>query len=295
MLTALRSELRWRAKKLARVGMALGSWASGSLLMRGRMASSPRVRVLMYHRFRDAPRDPFSVRPDEFEKQMRWLAERRLAVSADELGAFIAGRRSLPDGSVVVSVDDGFRDFLTDALPIMRKHGIPGICFVPVAEIADAAGLNGHGAEARLTWDDLEALSSAGIAIGSHSYEHRSLGRMSQSDAFEQARMSRSELERRLGRPIVTFAYPFGTRADYNDGTRVALHDAGYAQAFVTQHGAVVRGCDPLTIPRVKVEGGEALWMFRLIVRGGLDGWSAIDRTMWRLQQGGDRHVGTDC
>ena len=293
MLTVLRTELRWRAKKLARAGVALGSWASGSLLVRGRMASSPRVRVLMYHRFRDARRDPFSVRPAEFERQMRWLAEHRLAVSPDELAAFIAGRQSLPDGSVVVSVDDGFRDFLTEALPIMREHGIPGICFVPVAEIADHS--NGGGADARLTWNDLETLSSAGIAIGSHSYEHRSLGRMSQSDAYEQAHLSRTELERRLGRPVVTFAYPFGTRADYNDGTRVALHDAGYVQAFVTQHGAVMRGSDPLTIPRVKVEGGEALWMFRLIVRGGLDGWSAVDRTLWRLQQGGDRHAGTDC
>ena len=293
MLIRVRTELRWRAKKLARAGVAVGAWASGSLHMRRRTASSPRVRVLMYHRFRDARRDPFSVRPEEFERQMRWLAEQQLAVSADDLAAFIAGRRSLPDGSVVVSVDDGFRDFLTEALPIMRKHGIPGICFVPVAEIANGSGSDG--ADDRLTWADLDTLSAAGIAIGSHSYEHRSLGRMSRDDAYEQARRSRTELEHHLGRPIEAFAYPFGTRADYSDATRVALHEAGYAHAFVTQHGAVARGCDPLTIPRVKVEGGEALWMFRLIVRGGLDGWSVIDRTLWRLQQGGDRHAGPDC
>ena len=41
---------------------------------------------------------------------------------------------------------------------------------------------------------------------------------------------------------------------------------------------------DALALPRVKVEGGERMWMFRLLVRGGLDAWSLADRTLWRLQ-----------
>ncbi len=287
-MSRLLTEVRWRAKKAARVTMALLSWTSGALFFRRRFAKSPHVRVLMYHRFREDPRDPFSVSPAEFDRQMRWLSEHRLAVSAEDFAEFLLGRRELADGSVVVSVDDGYRDFLTEALPIMRRHGIPGICFVPVAEIA---GDGDTGTPERLTWRDLDTLIAAGIAVGSHSFEHRSLGSLSRGEAYAQAHRSRLELERHLGRRVVAFAYPYGTRADYNDTTRTVLEEAGYVHAFVTQHGAVTRRADPLEIPRVKIEGGEGLWMFRLIVRGGLDAWSWIDRSLWWLQQGGDRRA----
>ena len=50
-------------------------------------------------------------------------------------------------------------------------------------------------------------------------------------------------------------------------------------------HGAIAPGADPLTLPRVKIEGGEGLWMFRAIVDGGLDAWRWVDRFMWRLQE----------
>jgi hypothetical protein len=87
-----------------------------------------------------------------------------------------------------------------------------------------------------------------------------------------------------LGTPVTSFAYPFGTRADYNEATAALLREAGYTCAFTSQHGAIAPGADPLTLPRVKVEGGEGMWMFQSLTRGGLDGWRWIDRTLWSLQ-----------
>lgn len=273
-MSPLVTALRWHTKKIARGATALFSMLSGLLWVKARR-KTPHVRVLMYHRFRDTPRDPFSVRPEEFASQMRWLAQHQLAISPDDFVAFLDGNRALPSGSVLVSIDDGFLDFLSEAVPIMKRYGIPGICFIPVADVGDSE---------HVSWAELAALAASGIEVGSHSYNHVSLGHLAEIEVADQLRRSRTELEQRLKHPVRMFAYPYGTRADHNSSTRNALRKVGYTLGFVTQHGAVAPDCDRFTIPRIKVEGGESMWMFRLLVRGGLDAWSVFDRIFWRLR-----------
>jgi hypothetical protein len=109
---------------------------------------------------------------------------------------------------------------------------------------------------------------------------------MSAEEAREEAGRSRTVLEDHLGAPVTSFAYPFGTRTDFNTTTAAILRRCGYTCAFTSQHGAIRAGSEPFRLPRIKVEGGEPLWMFRRLVRGGLDGWRWIDRALWRLQAG---------
>jgi hypothetical protein len=71
----------------------------------------------------------------------RWLAEQRLAVSLADLEAFIAGRRALKDGAVLVTIDDGAPSVHTRAPSrSCGRHGIPAVLYVPAGELgADAA------------------------------------------------------------------------------------------------------------------------------------------------------------
>ena len=85
--------------------------------------------------------------------------------------------------------------------------------------------------------------------------------------------------------PSAGAVHPFGTRSDFNAETGRLLAGSGYACAFTAQHGAIQPGSDPVALPRVKIEGGEGLAMFRLICAGGLDAWRAVDHALWRLQQ----------
>jgi peptidoglycan/xylan/chitin deacetylase (PgdA/CDA1 family) len=275
----------WLVKKSARKSLALLSLASGSLGLRDRVAEA-RVRVLTYHRFGESTRDPFCVGVYDFERQMAWIASRGLAVSLADLRAFLAGKKSLPDGAVLVTIDDGCPSLLTHALPVLQCYDIPAVAFVPAGELTgQPARMDGpESPDARMSWDDLRALARAGVTIGSHAWSHRSLGRLPRDEARAEVERSRRELERRLEQSVTAFAYPFGTRADFSPVTRAILEAAGYDLAFTSQHGAVRPAFDPLTLPRVKVEGGERLWMFRLLVRGGLDAWQLADRALWRLQ-----------
>ena len=288
------SQSRWYLKKAARKGLAIGAWASGTLAVTRRVAAGPCVRVLTYHRFGDWARDPFCVSPRRFEAQMRWLAENRLAVSLEDLEAFLAGEKDLPENAVLVTVDDGFRSVCTEMLPVLKQYAIPAVAYVTPGLIRDRVECCtscepcDDGSGEYLSWGELERLAAGGVVIGSHGWTHRSLGRMGLIAARDEAVRSREVLQQRLGRRVTSLAYPYGTRADFSNATANILAETGYTIAFTSQHGAIAKGADPMELPRIKVEGGEGLWMFRLLCRGALDAWRLVDRTLWRIQ-GSDR------
>ncbi len=98
------------------------------------------LRVLCYHRVGDPVRDPLqghpgviSATPDAFADQIRLVARYYVPLGIEELRASLAEGRALPAGATLVTFDDGYRDFLTDAWPILKAYGVPAIVFVPTA------------------------------------------------------------------------------------------------------------------------------------------------------------------
>ena len=283
-----RTALRWWTKKLSRQGLALTSWLSGTLAISSWLAPAPRVRVLTYHRFGERSRDPFCVSEESFERQVAHLARTGTAVGLDDVLACLDGHDELPRDAVMVTIDDGYRSTRTLAQPILRRHGVPAVAFVSpslidAGEAADGQALPGE-PEPYLSWAEVRALADEGLTVGSHAWTHRSLGRMGLEEAAAEARRSREALEQRLGRPVLSFAYPYGTRADCSAEVAMRVRAAGYRVAFTSLHGAVHPGLDPFLLPRIKIESGESLLAFRLAARGGLDGWRAVDHMLWRLQ-----------
>jgi len=275
------SLLRWVVKKVARRAMVAASVVSGSLGLRRLFGRGPVVRVLTYHRFGDAHRDPWCVDAANFEAQMRWLAERRLAVSLDDIERFVRGEIDLPHGAVLVTMDDGFSSVLHIAAPIMQRHGIPSVAYVTTGFVGTVSASG----ERYLTWDEVARLSAAGITVGSHAHTHRSMAQLSLSDALDEAVRSKQLLEQHIARPVRSFAYPFGMRPDESPATAGMLSGAGYSTVFIAQHGTLQRGADLARLPRVKVEGGDPMWLFRWLCRGGMDGWKLFDDTLWKLQK----------
>ncbi len=272
---------RWLIKKAARIAMVLGSFVTGSLVLRKLAGRGPTIRVLTYHRFGDAVRDPWCVSATVFEEQMRWLADKKLAVSLDDVERFVRGEIKLPDGAVLVTMDDGFSSVLHIAAPIMQRHRIPSVAYVTTSFM----GTTSISGERYLTWDEVKRLPAAGVTVGSHAHTHRSVAKLSPQDALDEGQRSKELLEEHLGAPIRSFAYPFGMRTDESAETARMLSGCGYSSVFIAQHGTLRCGADLARLPRVKVEGGEPLWMFKLLCRGGMDGWKLFDDTLWKLQR----------
>jgi peptidoglycan/xylan/chitin deacetylase (PgdA/CDA1 family) len=288
MNTTSVSPIRWHLKKLARRMMILASLGLRSLSFK---AAQSQIRILTYHRFGHQLRDPFCVTPEDFEAQMAWLSRHNRAVSMDQVQRFLKGEISLPAGAVLVTIDDGYQSVHDVALPILKKYKIPAVVFVTVSAIDHH---NEGDAEPHLTWGQVKALTSQ-LTVASHGWTHRSLGKISVEEMRQEATRSREMLEQKLGIPVTAFAYPFGTLADFNATTATVLQESQYQFAFTSQHGSISEAfqssqisqepLSPFYLPRIKVEGGEGLWMFRLLVGGGLDNWRLIDQTLWKFQQ----------
>ena len=288
------SLLRWYVKKAARHAVASGGWAGRALGWKpgapGRGnggygangSAGPAVRALTYHRFGYLPKIPSCIRPEDFDAQIRWLTEQGRVVSLGDVEAFVNGGKPLPDGSVLITIDDGFLSTYQYALPVLQKYRAPSVTFVTVGNIntpkPDALP------ERFMTWDELRQLPAAGMAVGSHSLTHRSMGTLAEPDARSEAVRSRDLLVEN-GIPVTSWAYPYGTHGDFTPATESLLRDAGYTIAFNSMHGPIHAGSDPVSLPRIKVEAGEGLGMFKLLASGAMDVWRVIDQNLWRLQR----------
>ncbi len=113
---------------LAAAMVASGVWRIA------RRRNRRRLRILMYHGVTDRPLPTWTQLPVErFAEQMEHLRRHYRVVSLDEAVEGLRCGRALPDHAVVLTFDDGFRNNLTAAYPILRTHGFPAIIYLATA------------------------------------------------------------------------------------------------------------------------------------------------------------------
>jgi Predicted xylanase/chitin deacetylase len=100
------------------------------------------LRVLMYHKVNDIPENPTTIPVGMFDDQLAELRE--LGYQVVDLDAVLdhyTVGAPLPDRAVLITFDDGYRDTLENAMPVLQKHGHKAVIFVPVAYMEDATPL----------------------------------------------------------------------------------------------------------------------------------------------------------
>jgi peptidoglycan/xylan/chitin deacetylase (PgdA/CDA1 family) len=91
----------------------------------------PRPVILMYHRVAVVRHDPWglAVHPERFEEQIAYVKHHRTPMSMDELVDRLRNK-TLPADAVAVTFDDGYRDNLVNAKPVLARHGVPATLFL---------------------------------------------------------------------------------------------------------------------------------------------------------------------
>ena len=239
------------------------------------------VRILMYHRVTDWPKDRLCVRPSEFEKQMDFLLSRGYRILAlPELGRYNPPRRrSSP--AVILTFDDGYRDFYDTVYPILRERRLPATVFVVpdfVEGKIDLRRYRDHPGENRsVSWDMLEEMKAHGIAVGAHSSTHRELTGLSAADARREIAGSGDMIERRLGDRPEWFSYPRGKHtAALDDMVRAA----GYRGAVTVRPGPNRPPYDYYMLRRTEISRDDDLRDFRMKARGDYDLWHGLWQKM---------------
>jgi peptidoglycan/xylan/chitin deacetylase (PgdA/CDA1 family) len=236
------------------------------------------LRVLMYHKVNDLPGNPTTVPVGVFDDQMSQLRELGYRpVDLDAVLGHYLDRKPLPPRAVLITFDDGYRDNLDNAVPVLRKHGYPAVLFVPIGYL-DAAyplpheeHLATRGVLNRtVDWEQLGELERSGIRIESHGIGHRPLADLEVDEAAREIVLSKLRLEERLGRPVRAFAYVKGSEAHYRPVHLSLLRQAGYDVAFTSISGANGPSTDPLQLHRYNVEP-YAPRTFELVLSGACD------------------------
>jgi peptidoglycan/xylan/chitin deacetylase (PgdA/CDA1 family) len=188
-----------------------------------------------------------------FDQQMEHLAARRYrTMSFTELRSIQTQPGPLPADAIVLTFDDGYVDFYTNAYPILKKYNLKATVYV----ITKFIGRQGY-----IDWDMIREMQNSGlITIGSHTTMHNNLPSLSLSTLSADLRTSKAELEEKLGVPVEDFCYPSGK---YNSDVVNAVGTAGYKTATLTVYGRWFPQNHPLMMPRERVSGYLSIEAFR--------------------------------
>jgi peptidoglycan/xylan/chitin deacetylase (PgdA/CDA1 family) len=170
----------------------------------------PAALILTFHGIGDPPRDL-----DARERRV-WIST---AVFCEVLDR-VRGR-----DDVRLTFDDGNRSDITVALPILAERGLSATFFVVTGRVGEPGFLNA---------DDVAALVSAGMQVGSHGTTHRSWRNLQTADLNLELQSSRAALQSWADAPIRAAACPFGA---YDRRVLRALRVAGFSRAFTSDGG----------------------------------------------------------
>ncbi|MFE9397973.1 polysaccharide deacetylase family protein [Streptomyces flavidovirens] len=206
-----------------------------------RPVSGPHGRpwILMYHSVGDPADDPYgiTVSRDRLDRQLAWL--RRRGLTGVDVGTLLrahaAGRA---DRLVGLTFDDGYADFLHEALPVLRRHECKATVFVLPGRCGGSNGWDPLGPRRRLlTEEEISRVAKAGMEIGSHGLYHQRLPGLP-DDVLRQETLHSRELIREItGTAPESFCYPYGT---VDQRAVDAVRTAGYTYGFAIDPGPLV-------------------------------------------------------
>lgn len=232
-----------------------------------------RIPILMYHSisYTDNPVfRPFVVAPSVFADQMAYLREHHYTPIT--VTQFVRTRAAnipaLPERPVVLTFDDGFADFFTEALPVLKRYGFPATLYVTTAYVGDTSRWLKQEQETTrpmLTWQQLREVCDSGIECGGHTHSHPQLDILPLAVAQDEIRHCKHMLEDRLEREVTSFAYPFG----YSTAkVRQIVHNAGYSSACAVKHALNAFSTDVFALERLMVSADMNILAFAALLHG---------------------------
>jgi peptidoglycan/xylan/chitin deacetylase (PgdA/CDA1 family) len=193
------------------------------------------VPILAYFGFSESKTGELIVTEKAFKEQMGFLKENGYCViTLDQLLDFLDFKGQIPEKSVVITFDDGWRSLYDFAFPILRDYGFPATLFIYTDFI---------GGKKALSWEQIEELAANGFDIQCKTQTHRNVARLEKDESFRayfqalEREISRSKklIEQKLKKECKYLAYPYG---ETNNLVIELLKKHGYRAAFTVKRGS---------------------------------------------------------
>jgi peptidoglycan/xylan/chitin deacetylase (PgdA/CDA1 family) len=193
------------------------------------ISSHRTLPILMYHSISNSGEKSniLTINKDVFKQQMEYLRGHNYnVVSLKTASDIIKKGKKIPLRWVVLTFDDGNKDFYTEAYPIIKKYNFKVTIF-PTIYRTDTG-------KEYMNWIELNNLMVDKLVdIGSHGLWHLPLSGTSLLEAKQQIFDSKLIFEKKLNKSVIFFSYPFGA---VNDSIKKIVQAAGYEAAVGTAY-----------------------------------------------------------
>ena len=239
-----------------------------------------------------------SVLLEDFERQMKFLRENSFKpLPLQKAISLIESGEEIPEKSVIITFDDGYKSTSTVAAPILRKYEIPATVFVVTGFVGQEKGypwLQPDGANSWLcrtvpaNQEEIIRLHQEGFEIGAHTVNHRFLPLLTNQELEEEILGSRHTLQQILDRPPLSFALPFSFPMkhrkwpSFQRSLTSILIKGNFNSCCTMTRGHISANSNPLFLQRIAVGKFDDLQLFRAKLRGGY-AWSRIPQNLFRV------------
>jgi peptidoglycan/xylan/chitin deacetylase (PgdA/CDA1 family) len=169
----------------------------------------------------------------------------------------------------VITFDDGYVNFLTNALPVLRSHRFVATVFLVANQLGGTNAwdvVKGDVSEPLMNAAQIQQAREAGIEFGSHTLDHADLQAVSPEEAWRQIEGSKRKLEETLDCEVDAFCYPYGRKTP---DVCEMVRRAGYRVACSTEKGLNTEDTDQFALRRINVRRDTSVPVFAMkLLRG---------------------------
>lgn len=214
-----------------------------SKFLPGQNTGENHINCFTYHRFGEQKYPSTNIGNELFEQQLKFLHENDYTVlTFGEAVDKLQSSDKIPEKTAVLTVDDGYKSFKTDAVPLLEKYGFSATVFICTQYV----GKSGY-----LSWDDIRALQDEGYEFGNHSHSHDHFLNYSDERTREEFKkdlsMAEESFQRELGYKPELYCYPYG---EYNPDMQDILRENGYQAGAAQKSGVIWSEGDVYALPR---------------------------------------------
>ncbi|HMO33957.1 MAG TPA: polysaccharide deacetylase family protein [Lacibacter sp.] len=203
----------------------LGSAVAGSIaqpIPAERLQRLRQLPVLCYHNIRQdaVTANQLYISTLQLKRQLQTLRDSGFqSVLPDQVHAFYYEGTPLPSKAFLITFDDAHLQHATLAAPLLERYGFRGVFFIMSVTLNKKGFLNEQ---------QIKELHQRGHTIGAHTWDHPNLAKSSSVNWNLQLTKPKQQLERITGKPVTSFAYPYGAwnRASLQELNRRGIHTA---------------------------------------------------------------------